>query len=213
MYSQQYNTENRRVVPPPPPSSTFYNYLDTQNSHIQPTLIDKPTNILNLDKNNGRVNILQNQEDPTVLFRMQERIALKNKATEYREALNGTWEDNILSRAFFSAKNIQILQNAIRAGVYEKSKNQYVVAPPNIDTLKIIMRSTYLTYAEHYPTKLREQIERLNSIVLDYAIPTTYNEAVGYLRYIEDQSTLVVPLDLPFNHDRQYKQLELKPFF
>jgi hypothetical protein len=211
MYSQQY-AENRRNIMPPS-SSTFSSYLDTQTSHIQPTLIDKPTNILNLDKNNGRVNILQNQEDPTVLFRMQERIALKNKATEYREALNGTWEDNVLSRAFFSAKNIQILQNAIRAGVYEKSKNKYVVAPPNIDTLKIIMRSTYLTYAEHYPTKLREQIERLNSIVLDYAIPATYNEAVGYLRYIEDQSTLVVPLDLPLNHDRQYKQLELKPFF
>jgi len=177
------------------------------------SLLDQPKNILNLDKNNGRVNILKSNEDPHAMFKMQERIAVKNKATEYRDALNGTWEDNILSRAFFSAKNIQILQNAIRAGVYEKSNNKYIVAPANIDTLKIIMRSTYLQYAQHYPDQITEQIERLNDIVLSYAINSTYNEAVGYLKYMEDQSTLIVPLELPLNHDRQYKQLELKPWF
>ena len=54
---------------------------------------------------------------------------------------------------------------------------------------------------------------RLNDIVLGYAVPATYNEAVGYQKYLEDASTLVVPLALPLNHDRQYKQLELKPWF
>ena len=34
-----------------------------------------------------------------------------------------------------------------------------------------------------------------------------------YQKYLEDASTLVVPLALPLNHDRQYKQLELKPWF
>ena len=191
----------------------FSSFLDTNKSHLNLSLLDEPNNILNLDKNNGRVDILKSNEDPHMMFKMQERIAVKNKATEYRDALNGTWEDNLLSRAFFSAKNIQILQNAIRAGVYEKSNNKYIVAPPNIDTLKIIMRSTYLQYAKHYPNKITQQIERLNDIVLSYAINSTYNEAVGYLKYMEDQSTLIVPLELPLNHDRQYKQLELKPWF
>jgi len=191
----------------------FSSFLDTNKSHMNVSLLDQPNNILNLDKNNGRVDILKSYEDPDMMFKMQERIAVKNKATEYRDALNGTWEDNIMSRAFFSAKNIQILQNAIRAGVYEKSNNKYIVAPPNIDTLKIIMRSTYLQYAQHYSNKITEQIERLNDIVLSYAVDSTYNEAVGYLKYMEDQSTLIVPLELPLNHDRQYKQLELKPWF
>jgi hypothetical protein len=175
-------------------------------------IIDQPRNILNLDKYNGRVNIIETP-NPDTVFKMQERIGVRNTATNYYEALNGTWEDNLLSNTFFSAANIQILQNGIRAGVYKMSGNKYVVAVPNIDTLKIIMRSTYLQYAEHYPTKIREQVERLNQIVWDYAIPATYNEAVGYVRYREDQSTLVVPLDLPLNHDRAYKQLELKPWF
>ena len=179
---------------------------------IYPEMLDSPNNILNLDKYNGRVDIMQSP-NPDVVFRMQERIAIKNKATSYCEALSGTWEDNPLSQAFFSAANVQILQNAIRAGVYKMSSNKYVVGVPNIDTLKIIMRSTYLQYAEHCEDDVRGQITRLNDVVLGYAVPATYNEAVGYQKYLEDASTLVVPLALPLNHDRQYKQLELKPWF
>jgi hypothetical protein len=74
------------------------------------------------------------------------------------------------------------------------------------------MRSIYLQYAEHRETDITIQVERLNQLVLDYAIPTVYNEAVGYVRYCQDQSSLVVPLEIPRHHDRQYKQLELKPW-
>jgi hypothetical protein len=179
---------------------------------IHPEIIDNPNNILNLDKYNGKVSIMETP-NPDIIFKMQERIATKNKATSYNEALNGTWEDNALSQAYFSSNNVQIVQNGIRAGVYKMSENKYVVAVPNIDTVKIIMRSTYLQYAEHYPNDITGQIERLNQIVLDYAVPATYNEAVGYLKYCEDQSTLVVPLERELQHDRNYKQLELKPWF
>jgi hypothetical protein len=49
--------------------------------------------------------------------------------------------------------------------------------------------------------------------VWDYVVPSVYKEAIGYLKYMKDQSTLVTPMDHPQHHDRQYKQLELKPFF
>jgi hypothetical protein len=162
---------------------------------------------------NGRVNIMENP-DPHVVFKMQERIALKNKATNYSSALAGNdWEDNMLARVFFSAENIQILQNGLRAGVYKMSKNKIVIPPQNIDQLKIIMRSMYLQYAEHHPDNIRQQVERLNKQVWDYVVPTVYNEAVGYTKYMQDQSSLVMPMDLPLHHDREYKQLELKPWF
>ena len=163
-------------------------------------------------ESNGRVNIID-EPSLNIRFKMQEKIAIKNKATEYREALTGTWEDNVLAQVFFSKENMQIIQNGLRAGVYAASGNQFVIPPQNVDTLKIIMRSTYLQYAEHYPDKIREQVERLNKLVLDYSIPTVYNEAKGYLNYIKDASTLVVPLEVPAKVDRQYKQLELKEWF
>jgi hypothetical protein len=145
---------------------------------------------------------------------MHERIALKNKATSYNSALAGNdWEDNILARVYFSAENIQILQNGLRAGVYAMSNQKIVIPPQNQDQLKIIMRSTYLQYAEHFPDNIRGQVERLNKIVWDFAVPTVYNEAVGYLKYMQDQSSLVMPIDRPLHIDREYKQLELKPWF
>ena len=162
---------------------------------------------------NGRVNIIENP-DPTATFRMQERIALKNKATSYESALAGNdWEDNILARVFFSAGNIQILQNGMRAGVYKMSKNKIVIPPQNTDQLKIVMRSMYLQYAEHMPDNITQQVERLNKLVWDYVVPSVYNEAIGYVKYMQDQSSLVMPMDLPVHHDREYKQLELKPWF
>jgi hypothetical protein len=177
--------------------------------NTSPQGVEYIDNILDREKYNGRVNIV---EPPSLemQLKMQERIAIKNKTSEYRDALGGIWEDNVLSKAYFSKENVQIIQNGLRAGVYSMSGNKFVIAPQNIDTLKIIMRSIYLQYAEHLPNDIAGQIAKLNRLVLDYSVPTVFNEATGYVKYMEDQSTLVVPLELPRHHDRQYKQLELK---
>jgi hypothetical protein len=163
------------------------------------------------DQHNGRVNIIENPSTD-ILFKMQEKIGIRNKATNFREAIGGVLEDNVLAQVYFSAENIQIIQNALRAGVYKMSNNRYIIAPQNIDNLKIIMRSIYLQYAEHLPKDITGQVERLNQLVLDYAVPAVYGEATGYEKYCQDQSTLVVPLQHPLHHDREYKQLQLKPF-
>ena len=165
--------------------------------------------ILNQSTYNGRVNIVE-APSPEVQFKMQERIAVKNKTSEYRDALAGEIESNMLSTVYFSAENIQIVQNGLRAGVYKMSGDKYVIAPQNIDTLKVIMRSIFLQYAEYDMNNIKNEVARLNKLVLDYAVSSVYNEAVGYMKYCEDQSTLVVPLELPRQSDREYKQLELK---
>lgn len=182
-----------------------------QNNIITDTAQKKM--ILDMQKYNGRVNIIS-EPDPNAVFRMQEKIALKNKSTSYVSALSGNdWEDNLLSRVFFSGENIQIIQNGLRAGVYEMSKHDIVIPPQNIENLKIIMRSMFLQFSEYDQNNIRGEVERLNKIVLDEVIPKVYGEAVGYLKYMQDQSSLVVPMDRPIHHDRNYKQLELKPWF
>jgi hypothetical protein len=173
--------------------------------------INTVNRILSSDKYNGRVNIAL-PEDKDARFKMFERINSRNQSNSYYEALTGNWEWNPLANAFFSAENMQIIQNGIKAGVYSLSEKKLVVPNQNTDTLKIIMRSTYLQYAEHYPNAIAEQVERLNNIVLEYAIPSVYNEAIGYMKYVQDQSTLVLPMERPLNHDRQFKQLEIKRF-
>jgi len=160
---------------------------------------------------NGRVNIVQppSMEDQ---FKMMEKIQLDNKCVSYRGALDGIQENNLLSKLFFSAENMQIVQNGIKAGVYKKSNGKYILPNQNVDSLKIIMRSRYLEYASYDPQKITEEIERLNKLIVDYCVPLLYSESVSYEKYCEDQSTLVVPLALPKQNDRDYKHLELSRF-
>jgi hypothetical protein len=158
---------------------------------------------------NGRIDILSN-ENPKTRIDMMEKIASKNKAVSYCDAMKGQWEDNVLSQAFFCKENIQIIQNGIRSGVYEKSGNKFVVSPPNMDNLQIIMRSYFLSYVEFYEKDITKQIAYLNKIVIDYCVKELFSASQSYVNYLQDQSSMYMPLKQPLNHDRNYKQLQLK---
>jgi len=168
-------------------------------------------NILDMERYNGRVNILDDS-DPNIRFQMAEKIAIKNKTSEYRDPLVGIHEDNLLAQVYFSEGNVQILQNGLRAGVYEKSNQKISIPPQNIENLKIIMRSIFLQHAEYSSENITSQVERLNSFVLDYAVNSVYNEAIGYMNYCKDQSSLVMPMDRP-TQAREFSTLEFKSFF
>lgn len=179
-------------------------------SKIIPVTINNDNQILDYEKINGRVNLLE-EPSPEILFKMQERVAVKNKTSQYREALNGIYEESELSNLYFSKANIQIVQNGIRAGIYEKTNKEHIIPPQNIDNIKIIMRNIYIQYAENQ-NNITSEIERLNQLVLGYIIPQVHGSLISYLKYIKDQSTLVIPLELPNQSDRDYKQLEMREF-
>lgn len=169
---------------------------------------------MNLSYNNeynGRINIMDNINGSQNQFDLHDRIPA-HKMTTYRDALQGNQIDTILSRAFFSKENIQIIQNGIRAGVYNKSNGLYNVSPQSEENLKIIMRSTFLMYSANMPNHITEQVKALNKIILDYCIPRVYSEAKGYVRYLYDASTLVVPIDHP-TLAQEYKSVEFKGWF
>jgi hypothetical protein len=142
-----------------------------------------------------------------------DRIPVNSTNYSCRDAMTGNWYDTELSNAFFSSKNIQIIQNGIRAGVYNKSNQQYVVGEQNLDELQIIMRGIFLQYAVNQPSGITQQINDLNKLVLDYAINQVWGEAEGYMKYKRDASTLVVPIARPILSYSNDKQLELKPWF
>jgi len=160
--------------------------------------------------NNGRVDI--KTPSTSKLFQMYDRIPAK-QCTTYRSATEGLWDETILSQVYFSNQNIQIIQNGIRAGVYSRSNGQYVIGLQDCDSLKIIMRSVFLQYAANQPNNITEQVEQLNKMVLDYCIQQVYSEAQGYKIYINDASTLVVPIAHPVMTSKNDKQLELKSWF
>lgn len=160
--------------------------------------------------NNGRVNI--KTPDTSDLLKLFDRIPA-NQITTYRNATGGIWDETILSKAFFCRENIQIIQNGIRAGVFRKSNEQYLIAPQDVDLLKMIMRSIFLQYSSNQPDNITSQIEHLNLLVINYCVQQIFSEAQGYIKYLDDASTLVVPIAHPIQSFENDKQLELKEWF
>ena len=158
---------------------------------------------------NGRVDIL----GPIgTQFNFADKIPIKQCAG-YRDPLNGTWTGSLLSTMFFSGENMNILQNTIKKGVYDRSNKQFVIGNQNCDELKIIMRSIYLQHCNNLPVDIKFQVQQLNNLVTNYAINQVYKEAIGYMKYKYDASTLVVPISTGVNTSSKGKTLELRPFF
>ena len=160
--------------------------------------------------NNGRVNI--KSSNTSALFQMYDKIPA-NQCVTFRNATEGLWSETELSQAYFSQQNIQIIQNGIRAGVYKRSNGQYIIGPQDCDSLKIIMRSVFLQYSANKPNSITQQINELNNIVLEYCIQQVYSEAQGYMKYIDDVTTLAVPIAHPVQASNNDRQLELKKWF
>jgi hypothetical protein len=159
---------------------------------------------------NGRINI--KSQNVSTLFQMYDKIPA-NQCSTFRNATEGLWDETPLSLAFFSHQNIKIIQNGIRAGVYKRSNGQYIIAPQDCDSLKIVMRSVFLQNSSNLPTNITSQIKELNKLVLTYCIQQVYSEAQGYMKYIDDVSTLVVPIAHPVMADNTDRQLEFKGWF
>ena len=160
--------------------------------------------------NNGRVNI--KSPDTSALFKMYDKIPA-NQCVTFRNPTEGLWNATPLSQVFFSQENIQIIQNGIRSGVYKRSNGQYVIGDQDCDSIKIIMRSVFLQYSANKPSSIPQQIIELNNIVLNYCVQQVYSEAQGYMKYMDDVSTLVVPIAHPVQASNNDRQLEFKSWF
>lgn len=159
---------------------------------------------------NGRVNI--KSPNTNELFKLYDKIPA-HQCTTFRNPTEGLWSETLLSNVYFSSANIQLLQNGIRSGVYKRSKGQYTIGPQDCDTLKVIMRSVFLSYSANQPNNVQDQVNSLNQLVLNFCIQQVYGEAQGYMKYINDVSTLVIPIANPVMSSTSDKQLELKPWF
>lgn len=164
----------------------------------------------NIDKSlyNGRVNIVT--PDTKTQFSLYDKIPVKVDA--FTNALNGNVYNTVLSDAFFSKANIQMLQNQIRHGIYTVTNEQHIIGEQNVDTLKIIMRSIFLQNSLNLKCNIKGQIKTLNQMVLNYCIPQIYGEIQGYVKFKEDISTLATPMARP-TMTSQSKQLLMKPWF
>ena len=105
-----------------------------------------------------------------------------------------------------------LLQNSIKKGVYELSKQQYLIGNQNTDELKIIMRSIFLQESINLPNDITNQIRGLNEEVVKYCVKQIYESAIAYIKYKKDVSNQPSLIQHPINSSYKGNTLELKPF-
>ncbi len=115
------------------------------------------------------------------------------------DLMRGNWSENPISRAFYSLENMKYLQHAIKLGVYQRSgPNKWEIDDQSIDELKIIMRAMYLQYGRNSLTEpVKDQVDELNNIVLEWAIPRIITEIKAHFTYLNDITTMPVPMAPP----------------
>tara|TARA_B100000123_G_C25591528_1_gene367294 strand:- start:14 stop:598 length:585 start_codon:yes stop_codon:yes gene_type:complete len=160
---------------------------------------------------NGRIRLMDNTNENGTPFFIQEKVTQDDR-TNYFNAMKHTFEISRLSSVFFCKENIEIIQNAIRVGVYKRSHNKYIIDKQDPDALKIIMKSVYLQNSKNQNNNITGQIKDLNQIVIDYCVPKIHSELIGYMKYKQDITSLAQPIDHPIKLT-QDKTVELNRFF
>lgn len=150
------------------------------------------------------------KENGTPLF-LQQMVPVNDK-TNFINLIEHQRSDDQLPTLFFSSKNIQIIQNGIRAKIYEKTNKKYIIEEQDPDILRRVMNSYYNIYSVHSPYNIKEQIEILNNRVIDYSVKNVYNELLSYISYKKDVYSLAEPMDLPTSFSSKNSTLETSKF-
>lgn len=127
-----------------------------------------------------------------------------------------------LTFAFFSGKNIQNIQDLIKFTVHRETG--YVIDNQSVNELMIIMRSIFLEYSLHPKLidekmsdqekseliiKYKNEVARLNQIVINAIVPKIISQIQQYLDYLRDASQQPYQMDKPKNESitgqKQYR--------
>ena len=120
-------------------------------------------------------------------------MAHDNKETSIKGILDG----NAVNTIFFSDMNVQVLQDALRYGVYKKTGKVVDEQSPN--ELYIVMRSIMLQDANFQAGSeaVIAEVQHLNTKVLIYCIDIVSTNVLQHLKYLDELQTLPVPIDRP----------------
>lgn len=100
-----------------------------------------------------------------------------------------------VSDVYFSAANLEALQQGIRYLVYVKSGQRHVIGRQSDTELSIVMRSIYLQYGRNSPIDILGQVRALNRMVLDDVVPRILMELNQYETYRADITQLPQPME------------------
>ena len=149
--------------------------------------------------NNGRMSDVKDVENINVPEGTDIIINKDNSDS----SIKGILEENSLNSLFFSEMNVKAIQDTLRYRVYQNTDQ--VISEQSSNDIFIIMRSIMLQYANFRVgvENIVDEIRRLNSKVLDYAVENVSSNVKQHQGYVEDLSKLPEPMDMPVYHNKR----------
>lgn len=149
--------------------------------------------------NNGRMGDVKNVENINVPEGTDIIINKDNSDS----SIKGILEENSLNSLFFSEMNVKVIQDTLRYRVYQNTDQ--VISEQSSNDIFIIMRSIMLQYANFRVgvENIVDEIRRLNSKVLDYAVENVSSNVKQHQGYVNDLSKLPEPMDMPVYHNKR----------
>jgi hypothetical protein len=89
-----------------------------------------------------------------------------------------------LSEVFFSNENIEIINRMIILSVFRRTKIK--IKNQSVESLIIVMKYVFESYARHLPYNIKKQIMELNKIVLCETLPLILTEVTQRYKYLEE---------------------------
>jgi hypothetical protein len=177
------------------------------------------TAIWGAPKNTGRVpDIAKATGDRTAYaaYRISgDNVPVRNlPQSQMSETMHYRQSASPLNSLFFSVDNTNTLQTRIRDTVLAKSGGKYAIDRQNDDDLFLIMRSYYLQYSRNDPARVAEELEDLNTRVVNFSSDKIMVNVEAYKTYRADQENFPMPIAAPINPGVYGTRTgELKSFF
>jgi hypothetical protein len=124
----------------------------------------------------------------------------------------GNTQDTESSRQFFTSHNISRLQNAMKQHVKKQTGKN--IGNQSNEHLFQIMHHVLKEYGQHSNSRINEQVDFMNSKVLEITVPMIVEGILQYDSYVRDASQMHVPMERGQNMSiKGENPLIMKPFF
>ena len=103
--------------------------------------------------------------------------------------ITNTLNSNPLSKVYFNPNNINTIQSGIINKVHQVSNGQYSIGRQNEQQLLIIMRSIYLQFSKNREYDIVNQVNELNTMVIEECARIIIPNIQQQQGYIDDISS------------------------
>lgn len=110
------------------------------------------------------------------------------------------FEEDDLSKLFFSQENMKRLQKKIKDTIYEQTKHEYrLLEDQDESDLLVAMRAIYMEHGKYRSDRIVHQVKMLNQLLIHAIVPEMITNIKQEYAYLKEINEPIKPIPRPMN--------------